>query len=104
MGSSRCCGSWPSRRAWPCRTGRRGKGLDRYVTGASLKGEAAIDWNDRAARTRFLAEIVADADRLLEVVRATRTQLVPDSPEDHALEAAAGVLSRILVAGYRAGG
>jgi hypothetical protein len=67
-----------------------------YVTGSSFKGEAAIDWDDRAARQRFLGEIVADADRLLAVVRTTRSQLDPDSPEDRALAGAAGVLSRIL--------
>jgi hypothetical protein len=72
------------------------EGLTRYVTGASLKGEAAIDWDDRAARQRFLGEIVADADRLLEVVRTARAPLMPDSPEDRALAGAAGVLSRIL--------
>jgi hypothetical protein len=72
------------------------EGLDRYVTAASLKGDAAIDWNDQAARQRFLGAIVADADRLLEVVRTTRSRLNPESPEDRALAAAAGVLSRIL--------
>lgn len=72
------------------------EGLSQYVTGSSLKGEAAIDWSDRAERQRFLGAIVADADRLLDVVRATRSRLAQDSPEDRALEAAAGVLSRIL--------
>jgi hypothetical protein len=70
--------------------------LARYVTGSSFKGEAAIDWDDRAARQRFLGGIVADADRLLEGVRTTRSRLDPGSPEDQALAAAAGVLSRIL--------
>ena len=35
-----------------------------------MKGEAAIDWSDKRARTALLAKIVADADRLLEVVAA----------------------------------
>ena len=31
------------------------------------EGEAAIDWSGRQARRRLLAQIVADADRLLEL-------------------------------------
>src|SRR3989337_278354 len=36
-------------------------GYGRYVGDVSLKGGAAIDWDDRAARERFLGEIVTDA-------------------------------------------
>jgi transposase len=71
-------------------------GYGRYVAGASLKGQAAIDWDDAAQRRRFLAGVVADADRLLEAVRATRGQLVADSPADRVLADAAGLLSRVL--------
>lgn len=80
------------------------EGLERYVAGASLKGDAAIDWDDRAARTRFLGEIVADADRLLDIVRTTRSQLEPDGPEEQALATAAGSTESDLAARYRAGG
>jgi transposase len=78
-------GPWADREGW-----------GRYVTGSSLKGEADIDWNDAAARRRFLAEIVTDADRVLELVRTARGQLTAGSPEDRALEEAAGLLARIL--------
>jgi hypothetical protein len=71
-------------------------GCARYVTGPSLKGQAEVDWSDAKARQRFLAEIVADADCLLELVRGTRGRLVPDSDEDKQLVAAAEVLARIL--------
>lgn len=71
-------------------------GCTRYVTGSSLKGQAEVDWSDAQAREQFLAEIVADADRLLELVRGTRGRLVPDSDEDKELVAAAEVLARIL--------
>jgi transposase len=71
-------------------------GYGRYVGGPSLKGQAEIDWDDVAERRRFLAGIVADADRLLEEVRAARGQLVADSPADRALADAAGLLSRVL--------
>ena len=71
-------------------------GCARYVQGPSLKGQAAVDWTDPQARQRFLAEIVADAEQLLEVVRGTRSELTKDSPEDQALVAAAELLARIL--------
>jgi transposase len=72
-------------------------GYGRYVGDTSLKGSAAIDWSDAAARQRFLAEIVADAERVLEQVRVARGALVTGGPEDTALAAAAGLLSRVLV-------
>ena len=71
-------------------------GCARYVLGPSLKGQADVDWTDPKARQRFLAEIVADAEQLLELVRGTRSDLTKDSPEDKALVAAADVLARIL--------
>jgi hypothetical protein len=71
-------------------------GYGRYVQGSSLKGEAAIDWDDTGERRHFLASIVADADRLLEAVRATRGQLPEGSAEDRALAEAAGLLGRVL--------
>ena len=77
--------------AWATRAG-----YGRYVGAVSLKGGAAIDWDDRAARERFLGEIVADADRLLERARVARGTLVAGSAEDAALAEAAGLLSRVL--------
>ena len=68
----------------------------RYVIGSSLKGQAEVDWSDPQARQRFLAEIVHDAEQVLEVVRGTRSDLTKDSPEDQALVAAAELLARIL--------
>ena len=44
------------------------QGYERYF-GSSIKGEATIDWSDRKARAALLGEIVADADRLLELAR-----------------------------------
>jgi hypothetical protein len=68
----------------------------RYGSGPSLKGQADVDWTDAQARQRFLTEIVADADQLLELVRGTRAGLVDNNPEDQELVAAAGLLARIL--------
>jgi hypothetical protein len=71
-------------------------GCARYVQGPSLKGQAEVDWTDPQARQRFLAEIVADAEHLLEVVRGTRSELTKDSLQDQELVAAAELLARIL--------
>jgi transposase len=73
------------------------EGFGRYVTGPSLKGQAALDWDDAGQRRQFLPGIVADADRLLERVRAAREQRVAGSAEEQALVEAAGRLSRVLV-------
>src|ERR1700730_8736562 len=71
-------------------------GCARYVQGPSFKGQADVEWTDPKARQRFLAEIVADAEQLLDLVRGTRSDLTKDSPEDKELVAAAEVLARIL--------
>jgi hypothetical protein len=71
-------------------------GYDRYLTGSSFKGQAEIDWDDKAERRRFLAGIVADADRLLASVRQARGRLEADSLEDRRLQESAGLLSRVL--------
>jgi Transposase DDE domain len=70
--------------------------LERYVTGSSLKGEADIDWTDAEQRSRFLHTVVADADRMLELVRQRRGELEPGSAEDRALAEAAGLLGQVL--------
>ena len=71
-------------------------GYGRYVGETSLKGGATIDWDDPAARERFLGDIVAAADRLLAHVREARGTLQAGSAEDAALASAAGLLSRVL--------
>src|SRR5215471_3060262 len=72
-------------------------GCANYVSGSSLKGQADVDWTDAQARQRFLGEIVADAEQLLELVRGTRSDLTKDSLEDQELVVAADLLARILV-------
>jgi hypothetical protein len=71
-------------------------GCTRYVQGSSLKGQADVDWTNPQARQRFLAEIVADADGLLGVVRGTRADLAAAGAEDEELVKAAEVLARVL--------
>lgn len=75
----------------------RQAGFDRYVAEQSVKGQAAIAWEDVTARRHFLQGIVADADRVLELVRQAR-QADPDGrADDQALVEAAGLLCRLLV-------
>jgi hypothetical protein len=73
------------------------QGYGRYVGPTSLKGTAEIDWSDAAQRRRFLGEIVADADRLLERAREARSGLETGSTAEATLVEAAGLLSRVLV-------
>jgi transposase len=73
------------------------QGYGRYVGQTSLKGTTEIDWGDRAQRRRFLGEIVADADRLLEQARRVRSRLEAGSAAETALLEAAGLLRRLLV-------
>src|SRR5436190_9894335 len=69
----------------------------RYIGPTSLKGTAEIDWGDTAERRRFLGEIVADADRLLEHAREARRDMEAGSAAEATLLEAAGLLSRVLV-------
>jgi hypothetical protein len=74
-----------------------GRGLARYVSERSLKGEAELDWDNAKERTRLLREIVADAGRLLAEVREVRAGLADGSVEDVALTKAAEILSQVLL-------
>ena len=64
--------------------------------GSSLKGEAAIDWDDAAARQAFLQGVVADADRMLDVAREALAGLPPGVPDHARLRAAAALLAQLL--------
>lgn len=69
--------------------------LARYV-GSSLKGAAAIDWDDPAAREAFPRDIVADADHLLDVARYMLADLPTEDPEHGRLRQAADLLLQLL--------
>ena len=79
------------------------QGYERYL-GSSIKGESAIDWSDRKARTALLGEIVADADRLLEVARQAQGELPEGSPERQVIVAAAELLGELLLQDVERGG
>jgi hypothetical protein len=65
--------------------------------GSSLKGEAAIDWDDPAERDEFLTGVVADADRLLDCARHILAELAADHPDHTRVREAAGLLAHLLV-------
>ena len=74
----------------------KSQGHHRYL-GSSVKGEAAIDWSDKRARTALLAKIVADADRLLELSRQAQGELPEDGEERQRIVAAAELLGQLLL-------
>ena len=76
-------------------------GYQRYV-GSSVKGAAAIDWSDRRKRRKLLAEIVADADRLLELSRQALGELPENSEERERLVATAELLGQCAAPGHPA--
>ena len=71
------------------------QGYERYF-GSSIKGEATIDWSDRKARRKLLGEIVADADRLLELARQAWVELPEDSAQRQSIVDGAELLGQLL--------
>jgi Transposase DDE domain len=69
-----------------------GQGCNRYF-GSSLKGEAAIDWNDKAQREQLLTAIVQDARRLLGLAEQAKAA---HAEQAEAITAAAALLERLL--------
>jgi hypothetical protein len=72
------------------------QGLSRYF-GSSLKGEAAIDWDDPAQRRQLLGSMVADADGLLEATRDALAGMDPESTQYQSLWEAARLLAQLLL-------
>ena len=71
-------------------------GFESYF-GSSVKGEAGIDWDNKKERQAFLQQIVADADRLLELARRAQERLAVDSPERDRIIEAAELLGHLLL-------
>ena len=72
------------------------QGYQRYL-GSSIKGEAVIDWSDRKARAGLLAELVAEADRLLALARQAWVELPEDSVQRQSIVAGAELLGQLLL-------
>ena len=71
------------------------QGYQRYL-GSSVKGEAAIDWSSKRERRKLLAEVVADADRLLELARQAQDMLDTHSVQRREIVEAAELLGQLL--------
>ena len=80
----------------PVRHWAEARDYKRYM-GSSVKGEAAIDWSDRRERRKLLGQIVADADRLLELARQAQDGLPADGSERQAIVGAAELLGQLLL-------
>ena len=74
----------------------KAQGYGRYL-GSSIKGESAIDWSDKGARAGLLAEIVADADRMLELSRQAQGTLREGTAQREGIVAAAELLGQLLL-------
>ena len=74
----------------------KAQGYGRYL-GSSIKGESAIDWSDKGARAGLLAEIVADADRMLELSRQAQGTLREGTAQRQGIVAAAELLGQLLL-------
>ncbi len=71
-------------------------GLESYF-GSSVKGEAAIDWDNKKDRQTFLQKIVADADRLLELARQAQERFPAESSQRQGIVEAMGLLGQLLL-------
>ena len=72
------------------------QGYQRYL-GSSIKGDATIDWSDRKARRKLLGELVADADRLLELARQAWVELPEASVQRQSIVDGAELLGQLLL-------
>ena len=72
------------------------RGLERYF-GSSVKGEAAINWDDEKERRAFLQAIVADADRVLELARHAQWQLPNEDQKRQVILDSADLLGQLLL-------
>lgn len=72
------------------------QGMERYF-GSSIKGEAHVNWDDEKSRQAFLQEIVADADRLLELARQVQEQFPEEDPKRREIVEAAELLGQLLM-------
>lgn len=72
------------------------RGFERYF-GSSVKGEAAVDWDDEKARRAFLQSIVVDADRVLELVRQAQAEFPVDSDQRRSIVESGQLLGQLLL-------
>jgi len=74
----------------------KGHGFERYF-GSSVKGEAAVNWDNEKARRVFLQGIVADADQVLEIARQSQAGEPEGSVRRQGIIEAAELLGQLLL-------
>jgi len=74
----------------------KGHGLERYF-GSSVKGEAAVNWDNEKARRVFLHGIVTDADRVLEMARQSQVGEPEGGVRRQGIIEAAELLGQLLL-------
>jgi transposase len=62
----------------------------------SLKGQAAIDWDDAEARQALLDTLVSDVKTLLKLAEEHKAQLSEDDPQREKLQASMGLLCELV--------
>ncbi len=72
------------------------QGLERFF-GSSIKGEAAIDWDDEEARQTFLRGIVSDAERVVQLAKQAQSGLLREDPERGDIVKSAELLGQLLL-------
>jgi hypothetical protein len=72
-----------------------GHGYERYMA-ASIKGEAEVDWDDKASRSEFLTGIVIDGDRLLGLADEALAWLAEGEVGREQIERAAELMKQLI--------
>jgi len=72
------------------------RGFERYFS-SSVKGEAAVNWDNEKARRVFLQGIVADAERVLEVAHQYQAGEPEGNARRNRIVEAAGLLGQLLL-------
>ncbi len=72
------------------------RGLEGYF-GSSIKGEAAVDWDDEKARRAFLQSMVADADRVLELARQAQGEFPEESDQRRSIVESGQLLGQLML-------
>jgi transposase len=70
-------------------------GYGRYMA-ASIKGEAEVDWDNEQSRSRFLAGIVTDAERLLGLADEALASLADEGDGRERIQSAAELMRQLI--------
>ena len=72
-----------------------GHGYERYMA-SSIKGEAAVDWDNEQSRSEFLGGIVTDADRLLGLADEALASLAEGEVGREQIQRAAELMRQLV--------